>query len=127
MFFLFVFTREAEAGRDKNHPCLFKVPSIVITKAQQKTDHYRMRIDVNFIPARRDIPPFWRDIPTLNWHRPWLPLKNPYERYIIFSILVLLCSFVHCIMILFNLGFSVFCTGQFVKQLFITELCNLYI
>ena len=28
--------------------------------------------------------------------------------------------------ILFNLGFSVFCTGQFVKQLFITEICNLY-
>ena len=44
----------------------------------------------------------------INWHRPWLPLKNPYERYIIFSFLVLLCSFVHCIIILFNLGFSVF-------------------
>ena len=29
-------------------------------------------------------------------------------------------------MILFNLGFSVFCTGQFVKQLFITEICSLY-
>ena len=34
--------------------------------------------------------------------------KNPYERYIIFLTLVLLCSFVHCIIILFNLGFSFF-------------------
>ena len=34
--------------------------------------------------------------------------KNPYERYIIFSYVILLCSFVHCIIILLNSGFSVF-------------------
>ena len=43
--------------------------------------------------------------------RPLLPLKNPYERYILFLYLVLICSFdfnLLYIVILFNLGFSAF-------------------
>ena len=56
---------------------------------------------------------------------PWV-YYDPYERYIKFSFLVLLCSFVQYIIILFNLGFSGFCTGQFVKQSSITEICNLF-
>ena len=43
-------------GRDRDYSCLLG-SLITIKRALQKVDHYLMSIDINFIPARRDMPP----------------------------------------------------------------------